>query len=119
MAFRKKTISKKLQLAQKRLDGMKSIDPTLDLGNGVSVTAFEASMKTSTDGIGEYNTMLSQIDQKGNDVDSSIKATCDLGGRALKGVEFKYGKDSNEYEMMGGTRTSERKKPSKKAPPKP
>jgi hypothetical protein len=32
----------------------------------------------------------------------------------LAGVVSKYGRDSNEYEMAGGVRTSERKKPKKK-----
>jgi hypothetical protein len=35
--------------------------------------------------------------------------------RALNGVKFKYGADSSEYEMVGGTRQSERKKPVRKA----
>lgn len=34
----------------------------------------------------------------------------------LAGVASKYGKDSNEYEMAGGTRKSEIKRPAKKKP---
>jgi hypothetical protein len=119
MAFRKKNIPMELQLVQQRLDGMKSVDPALDLGNGVSVPIVEAAIKKATDGIGEYNTMLSQIDQKGNDVDGDIKTACSFGERILTGAKFKFGKDSSEYEAMGGTRASERKKSSKKTPPKP
>ena len=42
----------------------------------------------------------------------------------LAAVGAKYGTDSSEYEMVGGTRLSERKKPKAKgsggtAPPKP
>ena len=119
MAYRKKSIPKAVQAAQKRIDGMKSIDPALDLGNGVSVATMEAAVKKVTDGIGLYNTMLSQIDQVSNDNDADIKAMNELNSRALKGGEFKYGRNSNEYEMIGGTRTSERKKPVKKDTPKP
>lgn len=117
MARTKKSIPKDVQNAQKRIDGMKSIDTALDLGSGVSVATLEAAVKKVTDGIGVYNTSLSQIDQMGNDIGFDIKAMNDLSSRALKGVEFKYGKNSNEYEMAGGTRTSERKKPTKKTPP--
>jgi hypothetical protein len=35
----------------------------------------------------------------------------------LAGVGSKYGKDSNEYEKAGGTRTSERKPPLRKKKP--
>ncbi len=33
----------------------------------------------------------------------------------LSGVKVKYGRDSNEYEMAGGTRLSDRKKKSRKS----
>ena len=33
----------------------------------------------------------------------------------LSGVKVKYGRDSNEYEMAGGTRLSDRKKRSRKS----
>ena len=92
---------------------MKSIDPDLDLGNGISVKTMEAAIKKVVDGISEYNTLLSQIDQKGNDTEGDIKALNELSSRALKGSEFKYGKESDEYEMFGGTRTSDRKKNAK------
>ena len=37
--------------------------------------------------------------------------------RMLSAMGDKYGKDSSEYEVAGGTRKSERKKPTKKAKP--
>jgi len=40
----------------------------------------------------------------------------DWNRRVLSAVEAQFGPDSSEYEMVGGTRKSERKKPSKKAP---
>ena len=45
------------------------------------------------------------------------KAIRDLSERMLAGVASKYGKDSSEYEMAGGTRKSERKRPTRKTPP--
>lgn len=113
MARIKKSIPKDVQNAQKRVDGMKSVAPDLDLGNGISVKTMEAAIKKVVDGISEYNTLLSQVDQKGNDTETDIKALNELSSRALKGSEFKYGKDSDEYEMFGGTRTSDRKKNAK------
>ena len=40
----------------------------------------------------------------------------DWNRRVLSAVEAQFGPDSSEYEMVGGTRKSERKKPSKKGP---
>lgn len=114
MARLKKSIPRDVDEARQRVAGMISINDNLDLGNGVSVQAITALIETTTDEIGEYNTMLSQIDQKSNEIDAHVKTLNDLTSRALKGTEFKYGRDSNEYEMIGGTRTSDRKKPVRK-----
>ncbi len=100
--------------ARQRVAGMISIDEALDLGNGVSVAAINAVIETITDATGEYNTMLSQVDQKSNEIEEHVKTLNDLTSRALKGTEFKYGRDSHEYEMIGGTRTSDRKRPTPK-----
>lgn len=39
----------------------------------------------------------------------------DLSERVLLGVATRYGKDSDEYEMAGGIRKSERKRPLRRA----
>lgn len=93
---------------------MNSIEDKLDLGNGVSVTTLDNSTKTVVDLVNLHNTKLSEIDQISNQIDEAVRAMNDLSARALKGIEFKYGSDSNEYEMVGGKRRSERKKSTKK-----
>ena len=40
----------------------------------------------------------------------------DWNRRVLSAVEAQYGPDSSEYEMVGGTRKSERKKGTRKPP---
>lgn len=114
MARTKKAASAKVEAAQKRLSGMRSIDSALDLGEGVSVLTVEASIKSVMNLISEYNTMLSAVDAKANEIDEQIKAMNALSERALKGTGFKFGYDSSEYEMVGGTRKSERKRPTRK-----
>jgi hypothetical protein len=114
MAYKKKSVPKDVQNAKKRVDGMKSIDPALDLGDGVSVAALDRAIAGVTDKISAYNTKLSEIDQMDNEIKADIKALNTLSSRALKGGEFKYGRDSSEYEMMGGKRRSERRKPLRK-----
>jgi hypothetical protein len=114
MAYKKRKIPEDVQDVQKRIDGMTTIEPELDFGSGVSVVTMKAAVKKVSDGISLLNMKLSEADELGNNIDADIKAMNELSSRALKASEFKYGKDSNEYEKMGGTRASERKKPQKK-----
>ena len=58
--------------------------------------------------------MLADVDEKSNEIEAAIKLMTDLSTRALRGAEFKYGGDSNEYEKIGGTRKSDRKKSARK-----
>jgi hypothetical protein len=58
--------------------------------------------------------MLSQVDEAKNEVHSQEKIVNDLNRRMLNGVGAKYGYNSNEYEMAGGTRQSDRKRPVRK-----
>jgi hypothetical protein len=53
----------------------------------------------------------------GNELEASERGLKDKSGRMLNGVPAKYWKDSSEYELAGGVRSSERKKPVRKQPP--
>jgi hypothetical protein len=54
--------------------------------------------------------MLSDVDQFQNRVDTKEDKLSDKSTRFLSAVGGRFGKDSDEYEKAGGTRTSERKK---------
>lgn len=119
MARRKRT-SKIEQVGQQRATGIKSFAPTLDLGNGTTMTGYEAAIKKLADSIDDYNSTLSLLDGKLNTIVEDERILQDWNERMLSGVGSRYGKDSDEYEMAGGTRKSERRKPSKpKNPPTP
>ena len=61
-----------------------------------------------------YNTKLSEIDGLLNEVQAEEAVLDELSTRMLAAVGVKYGKDSDEYEQAGGTRTSDRKSPARK-----
>lgn len=116
---RRKRNSRILTQASERLSGLKAIDPSLDLGNGLKVGEFETAITNLRATVEDYNSMLSQLDEKQNQIDAAEEAVRNLSERMLAGVAAKYGKDSNEYEQAGGVRKSERKKSARKpAPPK-
>ena len=50
-----------------------------------------------------------------NDLETAEIALRDKNKRALSAVEAQFGSDSSEYEQVGGTRQSERKRPVRKA----
>jgi hypothetical protein len=84
--------------------------------------AFE-DFKTKTEGLG---TVLDQIEQKElemtplrNQRDATAEELKDLCVRVRAGFKGYFGADSSEYEQVGGTRTSERKKPARKTAPAP
>ena len=113
---RQKKLSPFLEGAQQRLNALSSIDPALDLGNGLTLAAYRAEVTSAQAKQDAYNTLLSQVDQAYNEFQAAEKSIRDLSERMLAGVASKYGKDSSEYEMAGGKRKSERKRPTRKPP---
>lgn len=109
MARRKKQ-SATLTKAEGRLVGIKSINTKLDMGSGMSVAAYEKEIAALRQKIVGYNTTLAQLDATSNDIIDAEKKLSTLSERMLLGVAMKYGKDSSEYEMAGGTRRSERRR---------
>lgn len=113
MAYRRKS-SKVIAEALERLANLKAIDPNLDLGNGLTVAAYDTKISEVQTALDTYNGLLAQADAGGNDFRADEKDLNNMSSLMLSGVKVKFGRDSNEYEMAGGTRLSERKKPKKK-----
>lgn len=121
MARKKKTVSRSIVKAEARMNGSKSIDPALDLGGDLKMATFETTISANRNAVDDYNATLSSLDQKLNLINSTDKTVREYSERWLNAVGAKYGYDSDEYEMAGGTRKSERKKPKKQTdnPPNP
>ena len=102
--------------ATKRLSGMRSIDPKLDFGSGYSNTEFAKRIDKVNVDLDAYNTLLSKVDEAYNAFVDSEKALVKFSGKMLANVGIRYDKDSSEYEMAGGVRTRDRKRPTRKPP---
>ena len=107
---RSKRTSAISEAARLRLAGLQSIDPLLDLGGGLTVVSFKADIDDVDADMNTYNTMLSDVDQFQNRLNTKEDKLNDKSTRLLAAVGAHFGKDSDEYEKAGGTRTSERKK---------
>jgi len=109
MATRKRA-SRILDKAQKRLSGLVSIDPALNLGDGVSVKSFEQQVTGLSSAVRRYNTLLTDRDKARIELRGLESQMAELLDRSLSLVAGKYGRDSIEYAQAGGVRRSERKR---------
>ena len=114
MARRKRT-SPSIERAQQRADGLASIGPDLELGKNLSLKAFQTEIDAVITKLSDYNTKLAEVDGLLNELEKSEVALDDLTSTMLSAVGVVYTKNSTEYEKAGGTRTDERRSPSKKA----
>jgi hypothetical protein len=112
---RLKRMSKILDKAGTRVAGLRSIG-TQDFGNGVTSAAFEQAVTDTRQKLEDYNLALSTVDEKANVLADSEKKLQDFSERVLAGVAAKYGKNSNEYEKVGGVRKADRKRPATRKP---
>lgn len=115
MARRKLARVLDLEKGRTRLAAVKSISVELDLGNDITVPNYEAEINLLSTKLNKYNTALSTIDDLYNECIVQIDVLKDWNERILTGVATKYGKNSSQYEMAGGKKKSERKKPTPKA----
>ena len=104
-----------LMKMEQRLTGLKSISTTLELHNGISVVGGEALKADFKKAEEEYNIMLKNLNIKKDEVKNLEKKLLDYCKTSLVAVKSQFGDDSNEYEQSGGTRTSKRQKPTRKA----
>lgn len=62
-------------------------------------------------------TMRTQLTALSNDLNSKTSELAGINTRARSGFRAVYGPDSSQYEQAGGTRQSERKRPTKRPKP--
>jgi hypothetical protein len=107
---RPKRTSPALIKAEQREAGMRSIDESLDLGNGLNLQNYSNKIQNLRSHLSLYNTSLAQLD----DLTRKIKAIeADLNKASeqmLLSIGGRYGKDSSEYGKAGGSPRGERRR---------
>jgi len=103
-----------LEQAQSVLDALIQIDATMSVG-GVSSATLSIDIATATQLVSQMNTLEAQLTNLRNERDTRYTELWDKLKRVRNGVKANYGDDSSQYEMVGGTRRSERKAPVRKA----
>ncbi|MBD2441057.1 hypothetical protein [Nostoc sp. FACHB-110] len=103
-----KRSSSVLAKAQLRASGLKAIDPNIDFGDNNSLQNMIQQIEQLSAKLDTHNTALAMINASRTDIEQLEKNLSALCEKMLLAVAVKYGKDSNEYEMAGGVRKSER-----------
>ncbi|MEH2024894.1 hypothetical protein [Nostoc sp.] len=105
---RRKRTSRVLEKAELRSAGLKAIDSKMNFGENCDLQNLSQSIELLRTMLDAYNTALTLIDSSKTKIDVMEKTLSNLTDKMVRGVAFKYGKDSSEYEMAGGVRDSER-----------
>jgi len=105
-----------LEVARQRLAGLKSISSAPALGPTITLPAFQTLVTNFTNRLDGYNQKVAELDDEQNGIDADELVVRDWNKRVLSAVEAHFGPDSSEYEQVGGTRQSERKRPVRRPP---
>jgi hypothetical protein len=105
-----------VETARERLAGLKACRTKPNLGADLSAETYEADIALLVGKVAARNDAKASLEQMQNEIDHLVAGLADKSSRILAGVGAQLGKDSDEYELVGGTRTSERKRPGPKKP---
>jgi exonuclease VII small subunit len=105
-----------LETARQRLSGLKSITPKPDFGPALDIDQYEQDINKLGTSLDKYNEMVALLDQTQNALEAEEAQVSDKSKRMLAATGAQYGSDSSQYEQVGGTRTSDRKRPTTKKP---
>ena len=111
---RQKRSSRVIEKAQQRAAGLKMISENLEVGNSLTLESFSATIEQIRSKLEAYNSLLAKVNVIQADLVEGETQLKHMTEDMLIGVASKYGKDSYEYKLAGGTRRSERKRPVRK-----
>ncbi len=104
----KKRSSRILEKAQFRVAGLKAIDPNINFDETYNLQNLNQLIDNFHNMLDDYNAAIAMIDSSRNKLDEMEKTLSQVSDKMLTWVGCKYGKNSNEYELAGGVRDSER-----------
>ncbi|MBN3907484.1 MAG: hypothetical protein HWQ35_13250 [Nostoc sp. NMS1] len=105
---RRKRSSRILEKAEFRVAGLKAIDPNINFNDTYNLQNLTQLIDNFHNMLDDYNAAIAMIDSSRKKLDEMEKTLSQVSDKMLMGVGFKYGKNSNEYELAGGVRDSER-----------
>lgn len=121
MTFKGRVLSRAILKASKRLDAMLKIDKDkekiINYGSEekpLTSAEMKAKIDLVTSLTSEYNQMLEKANSIGNKLNNEEAALKVMNSKVLSSAKGKFDSDADEIEQLGGTRSSERKRPVRK-----
>ncbi|MBD0301857.1 MAG: hypothetical protein ICV85_06645 [Tolypothrix sp. T3-bin4] len=105
---RRKRSSRILEKAEFRVAGLKAIDPNIKFDDTCNLQNLTQLIEQFHNMLDDYNAAIAMIDSSKQKLDGTEKTLSQVSDKMLMGVGFKYGKNSDEYELAGGVRDSDR-----------
>jgi hypothetical protein len=96
-----------------RIERVWTDNPTFTLGE-VTLKSLQDKIAAVRQKREQLETLRMQITALTNDLNEGTAEIAAIKTRALSGLRAVYGPNSTQYEQGGGTRTSERKRPTRK-----
>lgn len=103
--------------AQKRAAGMHAISETLDFGDGLNLSIYDAKIASLDSQVSAYNNLLGALDKLTGEITLAEQELKTYSGKMLMCVAARYGKTSWEYGEAGGSNNSQRRKTEGKTTP--
>lgn len=96
-----------LTKAERRIEGLQTINPDLDFGNGLSIATYNTMIHELREKLAAHNQARTMMDKTQNTLEDIERALNTYSEHMLLSVASRYGKNSDEYGMAGGTRKSD------------
>ncbi len=124
MAYKKRESSKSELAAEIKLTALKNFDDSNgnvinygSTGKNMSSVEYAEKLSKCDELRNSLNTILEDADVKRDMLNKEVKELSKLSSQFLSAVRARFGEDSTEYDQMGGTKQSKRKR--RRANPKP
>ncbi len=101
------------QQAQAVLEGWRQISPPIVIGE-ITPDGLDGNLQALAPILTQMTSLEAQLTDLRNRRDALNSTIWDQVKRVRAGVKANFGDDSSQYEMVGGTRLSERKSPVRK-----
>jgi hypothetical protein len=98
--LQEKANSPTLDQSQLGIDKLRSINPNLDLGNGLTVPVLAAAIEETRTTIASYNTTVAELERTNRMMKEQEQALASLLKRIVLAVGAKYGENSEEYKAL-------------------
>jgi hypothetical protein len=98
----------KIQAEADQLIRVWTANPTFSLGN-VSLATFESMVAAFKDTRSATDDLRAQLTKSISDTNDQADAVTEIIIRSRSGIRAYFGADSSQYELIGGTRTSQRR----------